>query len=212
METRKQNYNNLKKIINRIIKITSWLFLAIFIIVVLFLSYSFVVSKVYEKKGEIYKPNISLYTIVSPSMEPKLKVYDVIINKKVKKPEDIKVGDIITFISTSNASKGLTVTHRVVAIVETENGIEYQTQGDNNMTLDATNVLFQNVLGKVIFTIPKLGRVQQFFSTSFGWLFIVVIPAFIIILNDIIKILKLARAKKKFATMQQIENRKDENK
>lgn len=130
-------------------------------------------------------------------MTPNLNVYDVILDTKVKKPEDIKVGDIITFISTSTMSKGLTITHRVVAIVETENGIEYKTQGDNNLTPDATTVQFKNVLGKVLFRIPQLGRLQYFLSSSYGWLIIVVIPALIIIISDIVKIIRLSGAKKK---------------
>ena len=32
--------------------------------------------------GKKYEPLISLYTIVSPSMEPNIRVYDVIITKK----------------------------------------------------------------------------------------------------------------------------------
>ena len=124
-------------------------------------------------------------------------MYDVILDTKVKKPEDIKVGDIITFVSTSSISKGLTITHRVVAIVETENGLEYKTQGDNNLTPDSTTVQFKNVLGKVAFRIPQLGRVQSFLSSSYGWLIVVVIPALLIIISDIIKIFRLNGAKKK---------------
>ena len=45
------------------------------------------------------KPLISIFTIVSPSMEPNINVYDVIINTKVSSEDDLDIGDIITFYS-----------------------------------------------------------------------------------------------------------------
>lgn len=193
----KESYNGIKKVLKIIANIISWTVLVILLLLAAFLVYYFVSNKLYASKGAEYEPAFGLYTIVSPSMTPNLNVYDVIVDTKVNSPEDIKVGDIITFISTSSISKGLTITHRVVAIVETENGLEYKTQGDNNLSPDSTTVQFKNVLGKVFIKIPQLGRVQSFLSTSYGWLIIVVIPAVLIILSDILKIFHLTGAKKK---------------
>ncbi len=192
-----ENYNGFKKTVKFVANVFSWTILTILVVIAAFLLYYFIANKIYAKKGEQFSPAIGLYTIVSPSMEPNLRVYDVIVDKKVSNPSEIKVGDIITFISTSTISKGLTITHRVVALVETENGIEYKTKGDNNMSPDSTTVQFKNILGKVVVKIPQLGRIQQFLSTSSGWLLVVVIPAVLIIFNDILKILKLTGAKKK---------------
>lgn len=204
----RENYNSFKKTFKFIANIISWTVLTILVLIAAFLLYYFVANKIYASKGEQFSPTIGLYTIVSPSMEPNLKVYDVIVDKKVSSPSEIKVGDIITFISTSSISKGLTITHRVVALVDTENGVEYKTQGDNNMSPDSTTVQFKNVLGKVIVKIPQLGRIQQFLSTKSGWLLVVVVPAVLIILNDILKILKLTGAKKKVNTALQSEEEK----
>lgn len=207
----KQNENyNFKSTAKFIANVVSWTVLALLVMIAVFLLYYFVANKIAEKRGEKFAPTIGLYTIVSPSMTPNLNVYDVILDVKVKKPTDIKVGDIITFVSTSAISKGYTVTHRVIALVETENGIEYKTQGDNNMSPDATTVQFKNVLGKVILKIPQLGRIQYFLSSSYGWLIIVVIPAIIIIMSDIYKILKLSNAQKKVTYALQTEENKME--
>jgi len=193
----KENYNRFKQITKFIANVISWTILAILLLIAAFLAYYYIANKIYASKGEKYEPAIGLYTIVSPSMTPNLNVYDVIVDVKVTNQEEIKVGDIITFISNSSISKGYTVTHRVVAIVETENGIEYKTQGDNNLTPDSTTVPFKNILGKVVIKIPQLGRVQYFLSSSAGWLLVVVIPALIIIISDVLKIIKLSGAKKK---------------
>lgn len=206
----KESYNGMKKVFKTIVSVISWSVLVILLLLATFLAYYFIANKLYASKGEKYEPAIGLYTIVSPSMTPNLKVYDVIVDIKVKKPEDIKVGDIITFISTSSISKGLTITHRVVAIIETENGLEYKTQGDNNLSPDSTTVQFKNILGKVLFKVPQLGRLQSFLSSSYGWLIIVVIPALLIILSDILKIFRLTGAKKKVNEALTTEVKKDE--
>lgn len=193
----RENYNRFKQITKFIANAISWTVLVILLLIAGFLVYYYIANKVYASKGEKYEPAVGLYTIVSPSMTPNLNVYDVIVNVKVKNVDDIKVGDIITFISTSSISKGLTITHRVVAIVETAEGKEFKTQGDNNLTPDSATVPFRNVLGKVLIRIPQLGRVQYFLASSYGWLLIVVIPALFIIVSDVLKILKLTGAKKK---------------
>ena len=130
-------------------------------------------------------------------MEKTLNIYDVIVNVKVKSPNDIKVGDIITFISSSASSKGMTITHRVIEISEDENGNKvFKTKGDNNTSPDPKPAVFENIIGKVIFKIPQLGRLQSILTTKGGWLILVVIPAFIIIIYDILKLLRLYGAEK----------------
>ena len=122
----------------------------------------YVFSAQIHKNDKNYKPFLSFYTIVSPSMNPVIKVYDVVVNTKVNKQEDIEVGDIITYISTNSTSEGMTITHRVVAISKAENGAyEYQTQGDNNSEPDGVLVTFDNVIGKEIFVIPGNINIEQ---------------------------------------------------
>lgn len=193
----KENYSGLKGVFKFFASIISWTALVLLILIALFLAYYTISTRVYSNKGEKYEPFVSLYTIVSGSMEPNIKVYDVVISKKVKSPQDIKVGDVITFISTSSISKGMTITHRVIEVVETEKGIAYRTKGDNNLSPDTAPALYSNVIGKVFLRIPQLGRVQSFIGTQSGWLIIIVIPALIIIISDILKIFKLTGVKNK---------------
>jgi signal peptidase len=96
------------------------------------LAYYFICLRISSAKGEEYAPPFSIYTIVSASMTPKIKVYDVIINVKVDNPTDIKVGDIITFTSTSAFTYGMTITHRVMDIQIANGEYEYITKGDFN--------------------------------------------------------------------------------
>ncbi len=148
-------------------------------------------SDSYSKKGMSYTAPFGLYTIISPSMEPNVSVYDVVVAVDCD-ISDIKVGDIVTFISTWDINYGVNVTHRVVAISKNENG-EYQltTKGDNNSTPDGSYVTQNNLIGKVVGRVPQLGQLQFFLATKMGWFMVVFIPALLIIIVDIVKIFNL---------------------
>ena len=162
-------------------------------------------AKSYEKQGISYNPPFGLYTVMSGSMVPNINVYDVVLTKEEKNLGNIKVGDIITFISTWEASYGLTVTHRVVSISKTEDG-EYQftTKGDFNQEADGAYVTQDNLVGKVVLRIPELGRVQFFLATKMGWFMVIFIPALGIIIYDLLKILKLFKLKGKIETVKDV--------
>ena len=147
------------------------------------------------KNDPEFKPEVSLYTIISGSMEPAIHVYDVVVNFAVKSPEDIKVGDVITFESTSSISNGLTVTHRVQDIKIVNGRYEYVTKGDYNPVADSSTAKYENVLGKVAFKIPQLGRVQFIVASKAGWFLVVLLPAMGVIVYDVIKLIKLLGAK-----------------
>ncbi|MBR3229952.1 MAG: signal peptidase I [Bacilli bacterium] len=101
------------------------------------------------------------YTVLSGSMENTINVYDIVVCRKVSKNE-IRVKDIISF---SEGDK--VVTHRVVKI---DDG--YVTKGDNNNTVDNAKVHFKDVNGKVLFIIPKAGRIILFLKSKWGLAFL----------------------------------------
>ena len=176
-------FKKVKKVLNYISKILSYASIVILVIIGSFLLYYlFTMQK--NKNNPNFKPEVSLYTIISGSMEPAIHVYDVVVNFAVKSPEDIKVGDVITFESTSSISKGLTVTHRVQDIRIINGRYEYVTKGDNNPVADSSTAKYENVLGKVAFKIPQLGRVQFIVASKAGWFLIVLLPAMGVIIYD----------------------------
>lgn len=201
----KRNYSGVKGIFKFISLVISWTALVILIAVALFLAYYTIGNKLEEKKGEKFAPIVSLYTIISPSMTPNINVWDVVVAKKVNSPEEIKVGDVITFISTSSISRGMTITHRVVEVSQDETGVVYKTKGDNNLSPDSAPAQYKNVIGKVILRIPQLGRVQDFLAKKGGWLVAIVIPALFIIISDILKVIKLLGVKNKIEKINEAE-------
>lgn len=104
-----------------------------------------------------------VYSVVSGSMEPELKVGDLIYVKSVASIEDIRVGDDITFVLNEEL---VVATHRVVRI-DAEKQHLY-TKGIANELEDDTPVHFKNVIGVVKFNIPLLGYVSDFVQTPPG--------------------------------------------
>lgn len=182
-------------------KIISWTVLVILIMVASFLVYYVISAKVYEVKGEKFHPQFSLYTIISSSMEPNILVYDVVFDSKVNDVNSIKVGDIITFTSTSSLTDGMTLTHRVVSIIETEDGLKFRTKGDNNITPDPSLVDGYHILGRVVFKLPQLGRVQFLLQSKGGWLFALLIPAMGVVIYDVLKVIRLSGIKKNIVSI-----------
>lgn len=142
------------------------------------------------KSGVNKPPLLGAYIIISPSMEPTIKVEDAIITLR-QEAKELEVGDIITFLSSDPRYSGLTITHRIVGIEKSKNGdIFFRTKGDNNNTEDTALVSAKNVFGRVILKIPKIGYIQSLLMQSYGWIIIVVIPCLCIVGYDIIKLVK----------------------
>ncbi len=180
------------RLISKVLSVIGTLVLICLIIIGSLMFYFNAKAKAAEKRGISYVPPFGLYTIISGSMEPSIHVYDVVVSVNEKDLSKIKVGDIITFISTWDVNYGLTVTHRVASVSKNSYG-EYQftTKGDNNQDPDGAVVTQQNFVGKVVARLPYLGRLQFFLATKMGWFMVVFIPALGVIIYDMFKIFKL---------------------
>lgn len=164
------------------------------VLLIMFIVLITVVVYIIEEKKNIDKdryvsPLFSAFVIISQSMEPTIKVNDVVIAHKAL-PSSIEIGDIITFVSNDSLSYGKIITHRVVGKDQDSEGRwRFRTKGDNNNTADNWIVPETHILGSVMFKIPQLGYVQQFLATSYGWLIAIVLPCLVIIIYDIVKLL-----------------------
>jgi len=140
-----------------------FLFVSLLSIIILLIVY---VSDLFINtlEGSAKKPLFGAYVIMSGSMTPSIMVKDGVIVKRVDH-DNYQVGDIITFSSTNTLHGGMTITHRIIEKenVELENSL-YTTKGDHNLLKDASLVKTDEIYGKVLFKIPRIGYVQDFFS------------------------------------------------
>ena len=178
-----------KKAFKIVYKVFSHTFIGLLVVVAGFFVAYMVSGKIAEKKGE--NPPFGLYTVISPSMTPNIDVYDVVFVEKANE-EDLKVDDVITFYSTNAFFGNTPITHRIVEILDVpNNGTMYRVKGDANESADTEKVIPKNIVGKVLFKIPKLGKVQFFLASKKGWLLAIIVPAIIILVYDIIKLFRL---------------------
>ena len=117
---------------------------------------------------------IEFRAVLTGSMEPDIPVGSLVVIVPTA-AEDIKVGNVITFITESHK----VVTHKVVRINLEKN--EFITQGITNNTVDPAN-RYENVMGVVRFSVPVIGRVFSWVSTLHGK----IISAMIIVSSYII--------------------------
>ena len=154
--------------------------------------------KIRAAKGDYSAPVFNAYVVLSGSMLPEIGIKDIVVTKKVP-AEDLVVGDIITFIAPDSRYGGISITHRIIDKFYDESlgTYSYRTRGDNNNVADAALVPNDNVLGKVILKIPKLGYIQDLLASKGGLIFVVLIPSLVILSYDIMKIIKKVGQKTK---------------
>ena len=189
-----ETHYNFKGLFKYISTVVSWTLFVLLIIVGVLLIYYYISVRLYATKGEKFEPKFSVYTIVSESMVPTINKFDVIINTKVDDIKDVKINDVITFISTWKVTYGMTITHRVVGTKTLDNGeVCLITRGDNNTQEDQACVEKSNLIGVTRGVIPGLGKIQFFLASGTGWLLVIILPALYIIIKDIFKIFNLSK-------------------
>lgn len=154
-------------------------------------------KKINQSKGINKSPLFNAYVIISESMVPRINVYDAVVTMRVTE-KNIKVNDIITFLSKDIETQGTPITHRVVGIVyenpkTKDKVVGYRTKGDHNNTQDFALIKPDEVLGKVYLKIPYIGYIQRFLTKPIGWILIIVLPCLFIIGNDVFKIVKTTK-------------------
>lgn len=109
---------------------------------------------------------VQVYGVLTGSMEPAYPTGSLIYVKQVD-AKDLRVNDVITF----SISPGVIATHRIVEIVPDEQYptiMRYRTKGDANKDVDASLVSANNIIGKAIFAVPKLGHLANYIQQPPG--------------------------------------------
>jgi signal peptidase I len=141
--------------------------LTIFLIILLCGNSYYLVSKFVFKNDLPMLFGYGNAIIVSGSMEPAISVDDMIVFRKQR---EYSVGDIVLYNDGF-----VNVTHRIVEI----NGDQVITKGDANNAADKP-FLKSAIKGKVLWSVPGIGRLINFIITPLG-LFLIVISALLII-------------------------------
>lgn len=141
-------------------------FLCILFFIALFIGLAGNISSKFDKVYDLIK--FKSYVILSDSMKPAMDPGDVIFIKKIN-VDNLKAGDIITF-----QKEEFIATHRIIKFEDKS----IITQGDNNNLADDP-LTKENVIGKYMFKVPKIGYFYSFVWSPIG---IIVISTIIVII------------------------------
>lgn len=143
--------------------------------------------------------NYKIFVVQSGSMAPAIKMGSLVI---VKPANDYKIGDVITFGPYSRTKAP--TTHRIYDIKVVNGEPRYITKGDANNAPDTREIAKRDILGKVLFSIPYLGFAVAFAKKPLGFVLIVIVPAVIIIVDEIKNIYKEIKKKKEPAVKENL--------
>lgn len=123
---------------------------------------------------------LQVFTVLSGSMEPTYHTGSIIYVKEVDY-KSLQIGDPITFMMDEDTI----VTHRITEILpDTEDPevLRFRTKGDANDAEDGTPVHYKNVIGKPVFSIPKVGYAVDFVQRPPGMYLGIAVGALLLML------------------------------
>jgi len=114
----------------------------------------------------IHALGLHFYSMHTRSMERVIPVGSLVVSSSVP-PYTLMVGDVITFRN----SLGILITHQIHDIIPNQQGGQnpsFVTKGTENPTPDREIIKADQVIGRVLFHIPRVGGFLMFFRGLFG--------------------------------------------
>lgn len=177
-------------------KRSRWVLTIIFSLLLLFLIYivgNMIYSQISNKVPAIM--GYSIMNVISTSMEPQIPENTFILIKEVD-PALLKIGDVITFYSRDPSIEGLPNTHRIYDIENDGVNLVFVTKGDANAIPDSYKVYGVEIIGKYQNNILTMGKAGRIFQSNIVVFVLLVIPATVLFLFEIINFAKTAKSVK----------------
>ena len=186
--------NENKKPRAKVLSIICTVLTAIVLVLTAIIVVNIVICRAQKKPVSFFGTSFAI--VQTPSMEPEIKVGDLIIYHSCK-CNDVKNGDNIVFIAGDGFDtniKGQSIVHKAMDLIKDENGnvISITTKGVNNPAADKAPVTEENLLGKCTFNSAWWGAFFRFLS-KYGIIIIIAIIAVPFIVSQILKIVKLSK-------------------
>ena len=192
--------NKAIKIIGNILYVLSFILVVLILLVVLIQRFS---------GNDIALGGIRVFYVASGSMLPEYEVGDILISMEVD-PEDINVGDAVTYLGDEGDIKGRVVTHEVIEKRQNENGqYVFVTKGTANAIADP-EITEDQVYGKVVYRTALLSAICKLLQNIYGFYFLIIVPLAIIIAKILFNFL-ISRAEKREEESENEENNYDES-
>ena len=197
---KKEKASRIKSIIKAVFNLLSYLILAGLTIFIVYMLVFMLKGMNGDEPPTVLDHQI--YIVQSNSMSPTFKTGSLLIIKKVDVTA-IRENDIITFRRNRD---NVATTHRVMRILNDE-GLQFVTRGDANNVDDPLPVSAEDVSGIVVASLPYIGYFIGFIRTKQGLLVCIIIPALILMIFQVLKLLKEEKKKERKPGIEELQAR-----
>ncbi len=154
----------------------------------------------------------SILQVLTGSMEPAIPEGSMLLIQETD-PKSLQPGDIISFFSPDPSLDGALNTHRIQQVGAEGDTLEFITKGDANFLEDQQPVAAEQVVGKVIFISPTLGKFVRLISNPLVFVLAVLLPLAAMLIANLVKALRsaaqLAKEEEEEAVRQALEAMKN---
>lgn len=114
--------------------------------------------------------------VLTDSMKPRINPGDLVVTKPIS-PDELRAGDVVLYRVTIGDST-YWVVHRIVDVrTDSSGNLYYLTKGDNREYIDPWRVYPDQIIGKVVLVIPRVGIVRYYISFIILFLFLLLIAS-----------------------------------
>ena len=154
----------------------------------------------------------SILRVLTGSMEPAIPADSLLLVQRTE-PEALQPGDVISFFSPDPGLDGALNTHRIQQVVAEGDTLEFITKGDANFLEDQQPVAAQQVVGKVIFISPTLGKFVRLISNPLVFGLAILLPLAAMLIANLVRAMRsavqLAKKEEEEAVRQALEAMKN---
>ena len=154
----------------------------------------------------------SILQVLTGSMEPTIPEGSMLLIQETD-PKSLQPGDIISFFSPDPSLDGALNTHRIQQVVAEGDALEFITKGDANFLEDQQPVAAEQVVGKVIFISPTLGKFVRLISNPLVFGLAILLPLAAMLIANLVRAMRsavqLAKKEEEEAVRQALEAMKN---
>ena len=170
------------KFLGKVGGVLSTVLIVLEIVLILFV----VVSKMMGGTPALF--GYQMYVVVTPSMEPEIRVGDVLISKKYTGGE-LREGDVITYLGREGDLAGKMITHEIIAIQGEGDHERIIAKGIANSAPDPA-ITREDIASVMVYKTVLIGFIYSIISSTWGFWLLVVAPLVVMIVAEIVTLVR----------------------
>lgn len=137
--------------------------------------------------------NYKVVIVRSGSMEPTIHTGSIVVYKP---QSEYKKEDVVAFRNASTGPEKIVTIHRVMDVEQKDQKPFFKTKGDANKVEDAVLTPKEDVLGRVLFSMPGIGYLISWGQSPTGFVVMLVLPVTLLVYHEIHNFMNKRKDKK----------------